>query len=108
MGLITKEVEVTLGVRNIKYYEKLGYEIPKYENKNHKLVVRKGTKIQVKIEDLSIGSNVEVEYECDMCHKIFTTRYDVYSTHNKNGKTLCPYCAEAPHIMKGCKNECSV
>ena len=105
MGLITKEVEVTLGVRNIKYYEKLGYKIPKYENRNHKLVVRKGTKIQVKIEDLSIGSNVEVEYECDMCHKLFTTRYDVYSTHNKDGKTLCPYCAEAPHVMKGCKKK---
>ena len=105
MGLITKEVEVTLGVRNIKYYEKLGYKIPKYENRNHELVVKRGTKIKVKIEDLSSGSNVEIEYECDMCHKLFTTRYDVYSTHNKNGKTLCPYCAEAPHVMKGCKKK---
>ena len=87
MGLITKEVEVTLGVRNIKYYEKLGYKIPKYENRNHELVVKRGTKIKVKTEDLSSGSNVEIEYECDMCHKLFTTRYDVYSTHNKNGKT---------------------
>lgn len=101
MGLITKEVEVTLGVRNIRYYENLGYKIPKYEDRNHNMRVKRGTKINVKIEDLSEGSNVNVEYECDNCHKIFSTRYDTYSKHNDNGKTICPYCIEAPHVMKG-------
>ena len=99
--LITKEVEVTLGVRNIRYYENLGYKIPKYEDRNHNMCVKRGTKINVKIEDLSEGSNVNVEYECDNCHKIFSTRYDTYSKHNDNGKTICPYCIEAPHVMKG-------
>ena len=29
MGLISKEVEVVLNGSNIKYYESLGYEIPR-------------------------------------------------------------------------------
>lgn len=93
MGLITKDVEVKLGVRNIKYYENLGYIIPKYKNANGKLCVKKGTTINVKIDDLSQGSNVEVEYECDMCKKIIKTRYDVYSKHNNNGITYCISCS---------------
>lgn len=48
MGLITKEVEVTLGVRNIRYYENLGYKIPKYEDRNHNMRVKRGTKNQCK------------------------------------------------------------
>ena len=34
MGLITKEVEVKLGGKNIKYYENLGYQIPRYYNED--------------------------------------------------------------------------
>ena len=36
MGLLTKEVEVVVNSRNVKYYEDLGYDIPKYYNKNKK------------------------------------------------------------------------
>jgi len=64
--LITKEVEVKLHPSNIKYYESLGYEIPRVKVKN-KYVVRKGTTIIVKIQDLQPSSNIMVEYECDYC-----------------------------------------
>ena len=63
--LITKEVEVTLGVRNIRYYENLGYKIPKYEDRNHNMCVKRGTKINVKIEDLSEGSNDNIIGDVD-------------------------------------------
>lgn len=32
MGLISTEVEVTLGGSNIKYFESLGYKIPRRDN----------------------------------------------------------------------------
>ena len=111
MGLITKEVEVKLGARNIKYYENLGYKIPRYKNTNGKMCVEKGATINVNIDDLSQGSNVEVEYECDMCHKIIKTRYDVYSKHNNNGITYCLSCNGKissskfhPHLFKKNQN----
>ena len=44
MGLITKEVEVTLGVKNVKFYEDLGYEIPKKKNKWGKVTIPRGNK----------------------------------------------------------------
>ena len=37
MGLITKEVQVSINTRNIKHLESKGYEIPRNENKNGKL-----------------------------------------------------------------------
>ena len=33
MGLISEYVEIKLGGRNIKYYENLGYEIPRRKDK---------------------------------------------------------------------------
>ena len=54
MGLLSTEVEVRLTGSNIKYYEDLGYEIPRYFNKNNnKYMVKRGTTILVKIKDLS-------------------------------------------------------
>ena len=56
MGLLDKEIEITLNSRNIKHFEELGYQIPKtekiYRNKqrnNHicrrTFTVTKGSKI---------------------------------------------------------------
>jgi len=68
MGLITKIVEVKLNSRNVKHYEDLYYEIPRY-NLNNKLTVKHGTKITVKVEDLTNGSGIKVDVECDGCGK---------------------------------------
>ena len=47
--LITKEVEIGVGGKNSKYYEGLGYKIPRRINKYNKLTFEKGLKIKVKI-----------------------------------------------------------
>lgn len=57
MGLITKEVEILL-TNNVKYYEDLGYKIPREKNKQGKLTVPIGSKILVKINDLPFLSIV--------------------------------------------------
>ena len=36
MGIINEKIEVLLHGINIKYYEDLGYEIPRYYDKKHK------------------------------------------------------------------------
>ena len=63
--LITKEVEIVLSSINIGHFENLGYVIPRYMNNKNKLVVKRGTTIIVKIEDLLDGSDAMVECLCD-------------------------------------------
>ena len=45
--ILSNEIEITI-TNNYKYYEKLGYIIPKYKNKNGKIVAKIGEKIKVK------------------------------------------------------------
>lgn len=93
MGLLTKEVEVTLCGANIKYFENLGYKIPRIKDKYSRLVVPRGTKIKVLIADLLVHSNVYVDVDCDCCGKQYKLQYDVYNSHNHDGKTYCVNCA---------------
>jgi len=80
--LITKEVITKWNPTTKKYYENLGYIYTKH---NAELVV--------KIEDLHIGSNIEIEFECDICNKPSTTRYSRYIIiKNKYGKDICRKC----------------
>ena len=95
MGLITKEVEVTLGVKNVKFYEDLGYEIPKKKNKWGKVTIPRGTKIKVKVEDLQEGSKAIVECVCDNCKQFLPPKYyrDYKRFVKEDGKTYCQKCA---------------
>jgi ribosomal protein S27E len=68
--LLTKEVEVILGNKNIRYYKSKGYKIPKRKDKYGKFKTQRGTKIKVKVEDLSNGSNAKINVQCDECGKI--------------------------------------
>lgn len=77
--LITKEVEVTLVSHMVKYYEDLGYEIPRYLSKQNKLTVKSGTKIIVKVGDLPKSSDVNVEVQCDYCGTIHNKQYKKYT-----------------------------
>lgn len=89
MGLISKEVEIN-GVGNIKYYENLGYHIPRvYEN--YKWTVKRGTKIKVKVSDLPKGSNVLVEVKCDCCGNEKEISYSNFLKNIKrnNGLYMC-------------------
>ena len=92
MGLITKEVEVTLSSNSIKYYEDLGYEIPRYKDKWNRIKTPRGTKILTKVEDLPKNSHIKLLTKCDCCGKEYIIRYQDYYKHNHNGKTYCKKC----------------
>ena len=94
MGLISKEVEIGLSPNNIKYYQDLGYSIPRNKNIIGKLVVKKGTIIKIKIEDLPKGSNVYINVQCNNCSKIKSIMYIKYNKYVKeDGKYYCCSCA---------------
>ncbi len=95
MGLITKEVEIILHKTNIKHFENLGYEIPRRKDVNGILKIPRGTKIIVKVEHLTDGSNTKVEVECDGCSKkLKNIRWTDYLKGLKeDGKYYCHKCA---------------
>ena len=93
MGLITKEVEVTLHSKTTKHYEDLGYEIPRVKGK-WGITVPHGTTIKVKVEDLTHGSAVRVDVECECCHKINNIKWiDFKTVEKENGEYYCLKCA---------------
>lgn len=98
MGLITKEVEVKLNGSNIKHFENLGYAIPRRNDGNGRISVRKGTTIIVKTSDLKPNSHCSVEVECDCCGKTFNVRYVDYTTYNHKGNYYCTHCAKSIFI----------
>ena len=93
MGLISEYVEIKLGGRNIKYYENLGYKIPRHMDKNKDMVVANGTTILVKISDLMPSSSCVVKIQCDNCNDILNVKWNDYNNHNHNGKYYCNKCA---------------
>jgi predicted SprT family Zn-dependent metalloprotease len=99
MGLITEEVWVTLGGRNIKWYEEKGYEIPKRIDNQGRIKIKKGTKILVKVEDLSDGSEVYVDVQCDNCKEIVSKMWCQYiSTVHEDGEYYCKKCISPERI----------
>lgn len=93
MGLISKEIEIGLASGVIQYYEKLGYNIPRYYNKaKRKFVVKRGTKITVDINDIPLHSGIYVQVECDCCNKKYKMPYIKYNAKNKEGKIYCKDC----------------
>ena len=95
MGLISTEVEVTLDGKTAKYYEELGYEIPRLKNKWGKITTPAGTKIKVKTKDLKPKSGVKVDVECDSCHKKMKMSYSDYLRYNHDGKRYCNACGKS-------------
>lgn len=93
MSLLDTEVEVGLYGGNIKYYENLGYHIPRKINKYGKLTFTYGTKIVVNVNDLPRCSNVKVNVDCDCCKKIYKLSYYDYVTHLHNSMNYCSKCA---------------
>lgn len=92
MGLISEEVEVLLQGINIKYYEDLGYIIPRVEHK-WGITVSPGTKIKVKVEDLPKESHVMVEVKCDYCGENCYKQYRDYLIQRKTiPKDSCDKC----------------
>jgi len=93
--LLTKEVEVILNNSIIKYYSNLGYDIPKIKNKYGDYTTPRGTKIIVKVEDLSHGSRVQVDVKCDCCGEIINPYYNNYLRYlRRDGKYYCKKCSK--------------
>lgn len=91
MGLITKEVETTLNGGMVKYYENLGYEIPKRIDNQNRLSIPRNTKIKVNALDLTPSSNVIIKAKCDICGKIVDISYAKYNKNitSNNGEYYC-------------------
>lgn len=92
--LLTKEVEIIPCGKDRKRYEELGYDIPlHWDENNRKWAMPRGTKITVKVEDLSLKSSQKVQCQCDNCGAITTNTYKDYLDHNYNGLTYCNKCS---------------
>lgn len=97
MGIIQKEVLVKITNFNIDYYQEKGY----FANKNDS--------ITIPIEDLSPGSGIKVDVQCNYCKKIFQKPYRDYL--KSKDKVCCKNCrkhkfAETNLIRYG--NACSL
>ena len=94
MGLIDEEVYILLNGKNVKYYENLGYKIPKINNGYGRITIPKGTKIKVKIKDIPKGSHIKVKVKCDKCNEIHLVEYRQYiKQYNKNNNIFCLKCS---------------
>ena len=83
MSLITKTVKVKWNSRIKKHYVDLGYEYTKM-----------GDEFEVKVEDLTKGSRMEVKCVCDGCGCELNWKYQNYNRCVKdNGKTYCQKCS---------------
>ena len=101
MGLVTKEVEINISGSTQKYYENLGYEIPR-RKKNGRMSVQRNAKIIIKTEDLSEKSNIHVDVECDGCKKILNLKYLVYIKYRHGVSYYCHSCS--PKIFNSGEN----
>lgn len=64
-------VKVIINSRMLKYYRELGYDV-------------KGKKpALIKIEDLSHGSNAQIQVICDFCKQPYYTGYNNYNNYHK-------------------------
>ena len=98
--IIDKFVEVVLQASNIKYYEKLGYIIPKYKDNVGIYRIKRNTTIIVKVLDLSKGSAVKIKCKCDICGKIRLVKYINY-------RDICHTCSARLMLSKfGKENYC--
>lgn len=97
--LISETVEVGLNSKTAKYYESIGYEIPKTKVRN-KYVVKHGTTIAVKVKDLLSMSNIMVIYQCDYCGSYIEVMYCDYMRKNSNKKIQKDSCLSCLGLYK--------
>lgn len=84
MGIVSKTTKVKVSRRTFKYYKELGYKFSHI-----------GDEIEVKVEDLTYGSEALVEILCDMCQKTkMIIKYNTYNQAIKNsGSYVCKQCS---------------
>lgn len=99
MAILEKEVWVNI-TNNYRYYEDLGYKIPKYIDKQGKIRIKRGTQISVKIDHLLKGSALKLTKICDKCGnntKDISYNLIILQREKLNGKDLCKSCSYKFH-----------
>ena len=90
MGLITKTVKIKWNSRTKKHYEELGY-----------IYTKMGDEFEVKVEDLTKGSEAKVECKCDGCDECLIWTYKNYNKCVKDKRrTYCNKCASRIIVSK--------
>lgn len=94
IGDITK---VKIGKKNARYYEDIGYLIPRELDSRGRPRIKRGELIDVKVSDLQKGSAVKVRVKCEYCNKersveMWALYRNKKSTFNKTGETPCSKC----------------
>ena len=84
--IIDKEVEIKISPSNLKYYKDLGYD------------VKSGLTKVIKVNDLSIGSNVYVNVKCYYCNNIKKSTYKNYLIQTKIVDKYS--CSDCGHLKK--------
>ena len=103
--LLTKTVVIKWHNKTKKHYVDLGYPFTKFKDE-----------FKVKVEDLSKGSHVEVEVECDYCGEKIKKKYKDYINQNIKSiinKDCCDNCKslkiqESNLLIYGCKSALQV
>lgn len=97
--ILSKYVEVVAGGKNISYFESRGYQFERYWSKKHnKWLIKNGTKIFVKIEDLPKGSHSKIDVKCDYCNNIKHITYkDYLKNHDEELGDCCIKCRPIKH-----------
>ena len=114
--LLTNEVEIKIRNNDIKYYENLGYEIPKkkssesyYKRYKKALMYDLSKPITVKVKHLLPNSHVKVQCLCDLCkNEIMDVSYNNYTKEMKTHNGT--YCKKCGHILRKetCKSKYGV
>ena len=100
--LLTKELDVTIGARNVNHYKELGYYIPmRHSDVFDCDVAAFGETIRIKIEDLPMSSHNKIQYRCDHCGKIVETEYCIWNNRKyREMGDMCKDCARQIKLPK--------
>lgn len=91
--LITQKINITLNSSDIAWYEDLGYIIPRYKDNKGRMLVRRGTQIEVNNTDLIKSSHVKVKVKCDYCDTRKEVSYrDYLKGHDEELGDCCIKC----------------
>lgn len=101
MGIITEYVEITVTTSNCKRLESLGYDVPKRKCPDKYTAKAKGRdwsyalgqKMIINVKDLTPGSAVIIDYECDNCNKMLHIPYIRLDAYGHDGKYYCKDCS---------------
>lgn len=94
MGLILPQmVQTKINGSMVKYYENIGYKIPRVYNKEtYTTSIPRGAKLNVHVLDLTTSSNQNVKVQCDVCGQVLELAYAKYNKNIKSNDGL--YCCK--------------